>query len=653
MIKRLQITTVLFVIFWHIVPGQDFPKELGKICNEEYELKQYSQDKNAEALVLFDIGKSYFVRTESSFDVVFERTTRVKIFSEAGIKWAEVKIPFYQEGNIYENVYDLEAYSYNYENGHIIKTPVNLSNTFDEKISNYWNIKKFAIPNVKEGTIIEYKYKINSQYIFNLRDWEFQWKIPVLYSEYEVKMIPFYEYSWLLQGANKFDSQTSYVDKGLSRQFGPITFNDMVHKYIMKDVSAFDDEEYITSINDYIIKLDFQLSKINYFNGAKVDIITTWENMNKELLKHKDFGKYIQKSEKLATKLLNIDSLKLKTDKERFETVMEYVKGNYNWDKNIGKYTSKTPGKFVEERYGSCADINLFTIGLLNASGIVAKPVLISTRENGKIKYDYPFTHFFNYVIILANVGGDNILTDATEILSLNDRIPTRCINDKGLIIQKDKIEWIGLECFFPSKIITDTQIKIINNAVINSSITKNATEYDALYYRDNYTDNIETIKKKLETKGYLIIDSTIMVQNQYIKDKPYILSYNQTSKPEIVNEKIYVSPFLNETFSDNPLKQKERTYPIDLIYPQKRIYNSSVLIPEGYKVDYLPSEQMIDNQLFELTYSINSDENQINITFVYYLKESVYPATEYSKIKSYFNEIVKKGNEKIVFTKM
>lgn len=653
MIKRLQITTVLFVIFWHIVPGQDFPKELGKICNEEYELKQYSQDKNAEALVLFDIGKSYFVRTESSFDVVFERTTRVKIFSEAGIKWAEVKIPFYQEGNIYENVYDLEAYSYNYENGHIIKTPVNLSNTFDEKISNYWNIKKFAIPNVKEGTIIEYKYKINSQYIFNLRDWEFQWKIPVLYSEYEVKMIPFYEYSWLLQGANKFDSQTSYVDKGLSRQFGPITFNDMVHKYIMKDVSAFDDEEYITSINDYIIKLDFQLSKINYFNGAKVDIITTWENMNKELLKHKDFGKYIEKSEKLATKLLNIDSLKLKTDKERFETVMEYVKGNYNWDKNIGKYTSKTPGKFVEERYGSCADINLFTIGLLNASGIVAKPVLISTRENGKIKYDYPFTHFFNYVIILANVGGDNILTDATEILSLNDRIPTRCINDKGLIIQKDKIEWIGLECFFPSKIITDTQIKIINNAVINSSITKNATEYDALYYRDNYTDNIETIKKKLETKGYLIIDSTIMVQNQYIKDKPYILSYNQTSKPEIVNEKIYVSPFLNETFSDNPLKQKERTYPIDLIYPQKRIYNSSVLIPEGYKVDYLPSEQMIDNQLFELTYSINSDENQINITFVYYLKESVYPATEYSKIKSYFNEIVKKGIEKIVFTKM
>lgn len=653
MIKKLQITTVLFVIFWHIVPGQDFPKELGKICNEEYELKQYSQDKNAEALVLFDIGKSYFVRTESSFDVVFERTTRVKIFSEAGIKWAEVKIPFYQEGNIYENVYDLEAYSYNYENGHIIKTPVNLSNTFDEKISNYWNIKKFAIPNVKEGTIIEYKYKINSQYIFNLRDWEFQWKIPVLYSEYEVKMIPFYEYSWLLQGANKFDSQTSYVDKGLSRQFGPITFNDMVHKYIMKDVSAFDDEEYITSINDYIIKLDFQLSKINYFNGAKVDIITTWENMNKELLKHKDFGKYIEKSEKLATKLLNIDSLKLKTDKERFETVMEYVKGNYNWDKNIGKYTSKTPGKFVEERYGSCADINLFTIGLLNASGIVAKPVLISTRENGKIKYDYPFTHFFNYVIILANVGGDNILTDATEILTLNDRIPARCINDKGLIIQKDKIEWIGLECFFPSKIITDTQIKIINNAVINSSITKNATEYDALYYRDNYTDNIETIKRKLETKGYFIIDSTIMVQNQYIKDKPYILSYNQMSKPEIVNEKIYISPFLNETFSDNPLKQKERTYPIDLIYPQKRIYNSSVLIPEGYKVDYLPSEQMIDNQLFELTYSINSDENQINITFVYYLKESVYPATEYLKIKSYFNEIVKKGNEKIVFTKM
>lgn len=650
---KIQLAIIFCLLIQFRVQGQNYLKEFGKIAKDEIELKEYVLDKDAEAVVLFDIAKSYFDRTESSFDVVFERTTRVKILSEAGIKWAEVEIPFYQEGGIYEKVYDIEAYSYNYENALINKTPFNVANTFDEKINNYWNVKKFAIPNVKEGTIIEYKYKINSQYKFNLRDWDFQWRIPIVYSEYEVKMIPFYEYSWLLQGANKFDSQTSYVSQGISRQFGSITFQDMVHKYIMKDIPAFNNEEFITSINDYIIKLDFQLSKIKYPNGATVDIITTWEDMNKELLKHKDFGKYIQKSEKLATKLFNTDSLKLKNNKEKFNLIMEYVKENFNWDKNNGKYASKTPSKLVEEKYGNCADINLFTIGLLNASGIVAKPVLISTRENGKIKYDYPYTHFFNYVIITANVDGENILTDATEILGLNNRIPSRCINDKGLIIQKDKIDWIGLECNFPSQIATDLKIEISNEAIINSSISKNATEYEASYFRNNYTDNIETIKKRLETTEYLIIDTTIVVQNQINKEKPYILTYDQTSKPEFVNEKIYLSPFLNETISDNPLKQKERTYPIDMTYPKQRIFNSTILIPEGYKVDYIPSEQKINNQLFELTYLARSEDNQIIISFDYYFKKSVYSATDYSKIKFYFNEIVKRGNEKIVLARI
>ena len=652
MIKKLQLTIVLLILIRLTIQGQIFPKEFGKISKEEIELKQYSKNKDAEAIVLYDIAKSYFTRTENSFDIVFERTTRIKILSEAGIKWAEIEIPFYQEGSIYERVYDIEAFSYNYENGGVIKSAFNKLNTYNEKINNSWNVKKLAIPNVKEGTIIEYRYKINSQYKFNLRDWEFQWKIPVLYSEYEVSMIPFYEYSWLLQGANKFDSQTSYVDKGISRQFGSVTFEDMVHTYTMKDVPAFDNEEFITSSNDYIIKLDFQLSRINQLDGSKVDILTTWEDMNKDLLNHKDFNKYAQKSEKFASKLLNTGSIKFNNDKEKFDHVIEYVKRNYNWDKNYGKYASKSPEKFVEQKYGNCADINLFTIGLLNASGIEAKPVLISTRENGKIKYDYPYAHFFNYVIILANVDGNNVLTDATGILSLNNRIPSRCINDKGLVIKKDKVEWIGLECLFPSEMKTDIHIEVLDNEHVNSSISTSATEYDALYYRNNYADDIENIKKKIETTDYFIIDTSIIVQNQFNVREPYILTYKQKSTLEIINEKIYLSPMLGQVISDNPLKQKERAYPIDMTYPKKRTFNSKILIPEGFKVDYLPSGQTINNELFELTYSVNSDDRQINIIFDYYFKETVYSSHDYSKIKSYFNEIVKKGNEKIIFSK-
>ncbi len=650
MMKQISGAILLLFAVSVLVQGQNLSRKFGVITKDNLELTEYAPDKEAEAVVLFDMGRSLFVRSEGSFDVVFERTTRIKILSEAGIKWAEVEIPFYQEGNIFEKVYDIEACAYNAENGIMYQTPFEISNAFDERINNDWKVKKFAIPNVKEGTIIEYRYKISSQYTFNLRDWAFQWRIPVLHSEYEVKMIPFYEYRWILQGANRFDQHDSYTDRGNTRQFRSIKYHDMVHRYSMENVPAFNNEEFITSINDYIIKIDFQLAKINNPSGTTIDVLTTWEDMNKDLLKHSDFGKYIKKSEKLASKLLDVEGHHFENEKERFEFILDYVKGHYNWDSKNGKYASKSPRKFVEEKHGNCADINLFAIGLLRSYGIEAKPMLISTRENGKIKFDYPFVHFFNYVVIQANVDGVNILSDATESLALNNRIPSRCINDKGLIVQKDKVEWIGLECLFPSEIKTSIQIEI-DNFNINSTVLVNATEYDALYYRNHYTDDTGLIKRRLETMGHTILDSTITVFNQTNKDKPYILRYNQQSQTEIVNNKIYLAPFLHEPISENPFKQNERTYPIDITYPKKRIFHSTILIPEGFAIDYLPSEHNIENELFSLSYSASVNENTISVSLEYHFKNSVYSSLNYSLIKSYYNEIVNKGNEKIVLS--
>src|SRR5690606_35832886 len=111
-------------------------------------------------------------------------------------------------------------YTYNLENGSLTKNPLELSNVFTEKVNQYWDVKKFALPNVKKGSVIEYKYSVSSQNKFNFRDWEFQWRIPVIYSEYVAKMIPFYEYTFIFQGASKFDVYESYVDKGLPRQLG-------------------------------------------------------------------------------------------------------------------------------------------------------------------------------------------------------------------------------------------------------------------------------------------------------------------------------------------------------------------------------------------------------------------------------------------------
>lgn len=649
--KKLVLLLLLVVLVCFKTNAQVYSTEFGKISKAEYDLKQYPEDLEADAVVFFDLGKSYFLQTSKGFEVVFERSTRIKILSESGLKWAEVEIPYYQEGGIYEKVFDIEAHTYNYNDGIIDFKELDISNTYNEKVNNSWNVKKFAIPNVQVGSIIEYRYKVNSQYVFNLRDWEFQWSIPVIYSEYEVKMIPFYEYSWLLQGASRFDSQKSYLASGVDRHYGSITFQDMVHDYVMKDIPAFKSEQFISSRNDYIIKLDFQLCKINYPDGASVNIITTWDAMIKKLLKHSDFGKYLSKAEKLAAKLIQPANPGA-SETERYNEVIDFVKKNFTWNGDNSHYASKSANKFVEEKHGNSADINLFAIAALNSVGIEAYPVIISTRKNGKIKYDYPFIHFFNYIILEALVDGQKLVADATELNANNFRIPTRCINDKGLVIKKGELEWIGLNCLIPSSIITKIEMDSLSSSLVHSKVSITATEYDALAFRNNYGDDKELIKKEIEEDGYQLIDSTLMIQNMHKVNEPYSISYEQSNRLEIVNNKLYLSPFVDQTMADNPLKQKERTYPIDMIYPIQRSYFSVVTIPKGYQLEYYPQDQKIDNELFALSFSTFLEGQTLMIDFSYSFKSGVYDAGYFENIKNYFDEIVKKGNEKVILIK-
>jgi transglutaminase-like putative cysteine protease len=642
---------VLIVITCCSLPAraQEYSREFGKIGKPEAEMTTWPADKSAEAVVLFDIGKSYFAESDVNFDVIFERAKRIKIFNDAGVNWGEVKIPFYHEGGIYEQVYDIEAYTYNPSGESFTKSALNLSTCYDEKINQYWTYKKFALPDVKAGSIIEYRYKIKSQYKFNLRDWEFQSMIPTLYSEYEVRIIPFYEYVYVLQNASKFDSKTSHEASGVTRTFGPVNYNDIVNNFVMKNVPAFKDEEYTTSSNDYIIKLEFQLSALHSVEGVTTKVVSTWPDLVKDILKDEGVTKFAKKCEKLLPKLISPDSLANKTQKEKFDMIINYMKANFSWNKINGIYASKSPNELLKDKLGNPADLNLLAIGLLNAAGIEAWPLFISTRTNGKIKMDYPLLQSFNYLIINAVIDGKSILSDATEILSRNDRIPSKCLSDKGLLIKTGPVTWLPLQSTIPSEIKTNFKIDSIgNNPKANISIS--ASEYDALNLRSSYGEDKKKIAERENTNGYVIDESTISVLNQYDKEQPYVMNYNSAYKTEMINKKIYISPFCNEPITENPLKQSSRTYPIDMSYPVKRTYNSTITIPEGYKVDFVPENSKILNDNFELNYNVTQNGNQINIMFDYTFKKPIYDAKEYINLKYYFKDIIKKGNEKVVF---
>lgn len=647
---KKQLLFILLLVTAKLLAQNDHPCEFGKIVRNDFEYTECPFDKDAEAVVLYDRGESSFIERDG-FNVVFKRHVRIKILKDAGVEWAKVEIPYYQSNNIYESIYDLEAVSYNFENGVAKRVDMDKSNCHVEKKSENWQVTKFAIPNVKAGTVIEYRYNIESQYVFNLRDWAFQWRIPVLFSEYSVSMIPFYQYSFLLQGASKFSKQVSEVSD-FERQYGGIKFKDYVHTYTMRNIAAFRDEEFITSFEDYKIKLDFQLAKITFPGGFSKDIITSWPLLIKDLMGEATFWKHMQKAEKLTSEIFNLADFAGMTQQQKFDSVINYVKNTYVWNKKERLYASKNVKQLQEDKYGNSADINLFALGLLRGVGIKALPVIISTRDNGKIKYDYPFLDFFDNVLIKAEIDSNMVISDATDMLVANNRVPLNCINDSGLVIQKDKVEWVNLQTKTLSKIRTNIVTKLIDGE-LTSAVSVSASEYDGINYRKKFGIDKQAILKHLSDNEYNVPDSSLVIKNMESFSGPYVLRFNTETKPEIIGAKLYFSPFLREVIQYNPLKQQSRTYPIDFNYAKQRIYVTTITIPEGYKTDYLPANKSVSNHYFDMTYVINELNGMISISFAYTFKQPVYEAADYMMIKSFYNDIISKSNEKIVFVKM
>lgn len=637
--------------------GQDYFKKYGEISMSELSIDKCSFDQNADAIVLFDIGKSYFVKNDNTYDVIFERITRIKILKESGIKFTNIEIPFYHEGDIYEKIYDLKGNTYNIENEKITTVEFNDENIYNETINKCWSKKKFALPNVKAGSIIEFKYKIKSQYLFNFRDWEFQWKIPVIYSEYMVKMNPLFEYIWLFQGALKMDVYKTYEDKGLPTQYGASaygenSYSDIVYVFGMKNIPGFKDEDFITSISDYIIKIDFQLTTINHLDGSKTKIITTWEELSKELLKEERFGSYLKKSQRIAGTLFNKDSIMKLSDNDKFNYIVDFVKEKYSWNNEFDFLTSISAKTFNEEKRGNCADINLFTIGILKEFGIEAYPVILSTRKHGKIKFDYPFSHFFNYTVILVKIDGKTLLCDATEPNCQNNRLPIRCLNEKGLIINKDLIEWVKLDCSFDSKITTVYNHNLSQIQETFTKVQKVFSEYDALYERNEFESSEKYIEKLNNNSIVTIIDSTLKILNLNNKNKTLKISYDLIQKNDIINDKIYFNPFSHNISNINPYIENERNYPIDFIYTKSRVYIAEFNIPEYYKIEFYPENIRINNNLIELNYNVLINEDKINVSFSYNFKKALYEKEYYQDLKYYYNTICKKGNESLVLVK-
>lgn len=659
MLKR---PTLLFLIYFFCIlktKAQDPITSFEKISLSDFSVTPPLQGKDAGALVLSDIGSTELEGDDEGFKMVFTRTRKVKILNTKGFHAAKVELYFSADDNGTKKLKTLKANTYNLENGSITTTHVADSDFYIEKEDGEIQKETFAFPNVKEGSIIEYTFTIKSSRLLKLQPWDFQEEYPVLLSAYTVKIPDIFNYVFLKQGNHPFFNQkTDSVNQTIVA--GTQWFKTSIHtiSWVMKDIEPIRTAPFISSLDNYVNRIQFQLSMKPIAPNKSETVLRDWTYVCNRLLNSESFGEIIKSTPGWLTDEVKFLTRECNSETERAKKIFGFVRDNFTADQRSIFFSSGLTLKDIyKRRSGNTADINMLLISMLKCAHINADPVILSTRDNGLTNVQYPIMDKFNYIVCKTSLDGKNYFLDATHHKIGFGKLPLECYNGHAQVI---------CENTYPVFLIPDSlkETKITSIYVYNDSTNKMSIDYNSTpgYYEsyklrteintEKPTEYFKEISKSYITENS-ISTSGIDSPNNY--DESLNIHYSmqlEQGNPEI----IYFNPMFTEAIKENPFKSDSlRNYSVEMPYTTDNIYSFNMEMPQGYTIDELPKpvKIMLNNNEGMFEYAIKSVGNRIQLrSRVSFSKATFYPE-DYQSLRNFYTLIVNKQSEFIVLRRL
>jgi hypothetical protein len=607
--------------------------EFGKITPEEIQMKKYPLDTSASAVILFDKGE-YSLNEELA--VEFKRHTRVKFLTKEGIDdWATrtIKLTHNQEG-----ISKLKASSYNLENGSVVESKMDEKSIFKTKYDRYTDELKFTIPNVKEGSVIEYSYILRSSDA-DAPNWQFQHLIPTIYSEYKTYIPSAFTFRHELKG---FIPITERTTKGSSEN------------WIMKNVPAFKEEPFTLNVDEYISRIQFTITELFIPGNPIIQLGKTWPKIVQELLEDKDFGVQVKTSGFLKEAVAEVTA-GITEDEQKTKLILEYVKSKIDWNRTADFIPDHPFKKVLEEKKGSSSEINLLLVSMLQKAGINAHPVLLSTRKHGMINPFWPRYSDFNDVICIAKIGTKKFLLDGTDRGLPMNALPERCLNGEGLVISKDEMEWIPLTSTRSRKVV-NADYKLNSDGEVSGKLTISRDGLDASDMRESYKDlgKEKYLKDFIAGKSWVVSNSSFENLENPNQSAKEIHDITINDHSQVAGNIIYVNPYITGRMEENIFKSENRLYPVDYGTPVDQIYMAKIQIPDGYSVEELPKQRMIllPSNGGKFVYTATLLGNTLNFVSQFIINKSIFTAEEYPHLREFYMQVVAKQAEQIVLKK-
>ena len=674
---KLNIFYLFILLFWPLysVMAQDnVNMKFGKPTKEEMQMTTYAADPNADAVVLCRLTDVEYTVQTSSFLADYREKVRIKVLKPSGARFAKVVVPVkrhmsagdnvrglktngmslpkpdgssnsYFEGegvSMTESVSDtdgdetvesVKATAFNMEGSKVVKTSLKKSDVVTTKIDEHNYQTEFTVPNVKEGTVIEYEYTIHSQVFWELHDWYAQCEIPVVYAKLDMNIPSYLIFNIEDHGIQRLTYTVTAGVLNFKLVSDPLAKQTQVktnhYIYVGRDLIAMPKDDYVWNAQDYCAGITAELRQYRLPGMAQMDYARTWEQIDEMVLSSDDLGVHLNDRSPFAKELKEAKIAEIADLRERAAAVFELVMSKLTWN---GKYEiSPVPtSETLQKQGGSNADINLLLIQSFNEVGLTAAPVMLRTRDLGLLPYNFPaIRKLSTFIVAVVMPAGANIYLDASSKNGYLNVLAEPLLVERARLIQKkNKSAWVNLQKLSKSQ----------KNTIINAQLAADGT----------LTGTQTTRYEGLAAMNYRNAKGINAFAPDVTEEVPF------TRKGQVDGNTIKICPFPT-IIADNPFSAEIRKMPVEFHSLGTHRVVVNITLPEGYIVE---SEQrnttvITQDKGLEGRIQTTTGNGKVQLSCQFSINKIVHSEKSYADLHLIFDDVIKYTTEQLVIKKM
>ncbi len=613
----------------------------------------YPPDENSEYPFEFLLKETSvsFEQRGTGIIAYIDYLIRIRVNSDDPISIAEaslVGIPYYFAENM-EQIRNLEGFTHQPDGS---RSYFRGSDARSVDLNSRYRIIEFEMPDVQQGSIIEYKYTLERRYIEELPEFYFSHRVPVKEARLYKKNVNFMRFESVPQN---IDFDLNYREARVDTSSIPMIFTFerpepiLIQIWEASDIPAIDEAEFISSIDDIRGKLMFQISE---FGVPRQPLENSWDVVAAQIQRNVNPYRTLERNPHL---LEYGDGLfgELGNSLARIDSIFSYLNSRMQFS---GMHAVFTDGPFEHVLQGepaTQAEINMVLLAMLRGAGFEAHPLYISGRDFGRINKAFPSLYQFNRMLVVSeDESGGWIFMDASFDHSLPGLIPVESYNEQGLILAERGYEWVEIS---PERSVfkLDTELNAMLNRAgdLSGTLTAEVRGYPAREMRRDLSRNVPA--------NQVIFDTFFEVyENAEISDSRITISEDD---PDLVHvESDFMIPSYAVTFAEgmefrpmivgylfrNPFEQTERRVPITLDAPEYLSISYVIRLPQGMSLEVMGDTRSTSLQGAGLFEEYLADGNKIEYRFDIDISRKEFPADLFPELRRIYDRWVTLSND-------